>query len=159
METDNADNVDESSPPTRDLTKIQFDQLDTVEMTQAESDTEFDVSIPFAPTFPATTGLELAGGHTVVYTEIPPGKELGTHTDSPEELLVCLEGDGVELWVGDGAGELAAGEMAVIPAMEPHGLRNTGSETARFVAFFSDSTTVHEFEAPLEPLGDRIVRT
>src|SRR6056297_1862811 len=101
MATDNAESVDESSTPTPELTKIRFDQLDTVEMTQAESDTEFGVSIPFASDFLATTGLELAGGHTVVYTEIAPGKELGTHTDSPEELLVCLEGDGVEVWTGD----------------------------------------------------------
>ena len=42
--------------------------------------------------------------------------------------------------------------------MEPHGFRNTGRETARFMRFFSDNTTVHEFEENLEPIGERIVR-
>lgn len=140
------------------LTTIRFEDLELLELTQANSDTEFGVNAPFKPAFPATTGLELAGGHNVVYTEIAPGKELGTHTDSAEELIICLEGDGIEAWVGDATGELTAGEMAVIPAMEPHGFRNTGTETARFVGFFSDSTTVHEFEENLEPMGERIVK-
>ncbi len=144
---------------TANLTAIRFDDLELVEMTQAGSDMEVRANFPFSPAFPATTGLELAGGHTVVYFEIPPEKELGTHKDSPEELVLCLEGDGIEARVGDATGELAAGELVVIPAMEPHGFRNTGEETARFVGFFSDSTTVHEFEEDLEPVGERILKT
>ncbi|WP_435157503.1 cupin domain-containing protein [Haladaptatus sp. DFWS20] len=142
-----------------DLTRIRFDDLELVEMTQADTDMQVGANFPFSPAFPASTGLELKGGHTVVYFEIPPGKELGTHKDSPEELVICLDGDGIEAWVGDATGTLTAGEMAVIPAMEPHGFRNTGEETARFVGLFSDSTTVHEFEEDLEPLGERILKT
>ena len=149
----------DAETPTTDLTAIRFDELELVEMTQANTDMEVRANFPFSPAFPATTGLELEGGHTVVYFEIRPGKELGTHKDSPEELVICLEGDQVEAWVGDASGELTAGEMVVIPAMEPHGFRNTGAETARFVGLFSDSTAVHEFEENLEPVGERILKT
>jgi quercetin dioxygenase-like cupin family protein len=49
--------------------------------------------------------------------------------------------------------------LVVVPPMVPHGFRNTGSETARFLGFFSDRTTVSEFEAPVEPLGVTTLRT
>lgn len=150
--------VDADSPAS-DLTAIRFDDLELVEMTQANTDMEVRANFPFSPAFPATTGLELDGGHTVVYFEVPPGKELGTHKDSPEELVICLDGDGIEARVGDATGDIAAGEMVVVPAMEPHGFRNTGTETARFVGLFSDSSAVHEFEEDLEPVGERILRT
>lgn len=137
-----------------DLKTIRFDELELVDVTQAETDMQVGVNFPFSPEFPATTGLELEGGHNVVYFEIPPGKELGTHEDSPEELVVCLEGDDIEAWVGDATGRISAGEMAIVPPMAPHGFRNNGRDTARFLGLFSDSTTVSEFEAVLEPIGD-----
>jgi len=94
----------------------------------------------------------------VVYFEIEPEKELGTHKDSPEELIICLEGDRIEDWAGDATGEIGAGDLAVIPPMAPHGFRNTGDVTARFLGIFSDSTTVSEFEEELQPLGERFVK-
>jgi hypothetical protein len=42
--------------------------------------------------------------------------------------------------------------------MAPHGFRNEGDETARFLGVFSDSTNVSEFEAPLQPFGERVVK-
>ncbi|WP_320443131.1 cupin domain-containing protein [Halosolutus halophilus] len=102
--------------------------------------------------------MELEGGYDVVYFEIEPGKELGTHKDSPEELIVCLEGDGIEAWAGDAEGTIGAGDLAVIPPLAPHGFRNTGDVTARFMGIFSDSAIVAEFEEELEPFGDRIVK-
>lgn len=149
----------DSGTDKQEMTKIRFDDLELVEMTQANTDMQVRANFPFSSLFPASTGQELKGGHAVVYFEIPPGKELGTHKDSPEELVICLEGDGIEAWVGDATGTLEAGEMAVIPTMEPHGFRNSGTKTARFVGFFSDSTAVHEFEEDLEPIGERILKT
>ncbi|NHN47931.1 cupin domain-containing protein [Halostella sp. JP-L12] len=140
------------------LKTVSLDGLDLVDVTQSDSNMDVSVNFPFSPDFPATTGMELEGGHNVVYFEIEPGKELGTHTDSPEELIVCLEGEGIEGWAGDAEGELRAGDLAVIPPMTAHGFRNTGDETARFLGVFSDSTNVSEFEKELEPLGDRIVK-
>jgi quercetin dioxygenase-like cupin family protein len=141
-----------------ELKTLSLDDLDLVEVTQSDTDMDVSVNFPFSPEFPATTGLELDGGHNVVYFEVEPGKELGTHKDSPEELIICLEGDKIETWAGDAEGEIGAGDLAVIPPMAPHGFRNTGDVKARFLGIFSDSTTVSEFETELQPLGDRFVK-
>lgn len=141
-----------------EIETLSLDDLDLVEVTQSDSEMDVSVNFPFSPAFPATTGLELEGGQNVVYFEIEPGKELGTHRDSPEELMVCLAGDEIEAWAGDATGEISAGDLAVIPPMAPHGFRNTGDTTARFLGIFSDSTVVAEFEAELEPFGERIVK-
>jgi quercetin dioxygenase-like cupin family protein len=141
-----------------DLKTVTLNDLEFVEMTQSDTEMEVDVNFPFSPEFPATTGLELDGGHNVVYFEIAPGKKLATHKDSPEELIVCLAGENIEAWAGDAEGEIAAGDLAVIPPMAPHGFRNTGDKTARFLGLFSDSTNVSEFEEPLEPIGEKVVK-
>jgi quercetin dioxygenase-like cupin family protein len=138
---------------------VALDDLQLVEGRQPGTEMAVRVNFPFAPTFPASSGLELEGGHNVVYFELDPGAELSTHTDSPEEVVVCLAGEEIEAWVGDARGTLRTGELVVVPAMAPHGFRNAGSETARFLGFFSDSTTVSEFEAPVEPFGTAVLRT
>jgi quercetin dioxygenase-like cupin family protein len=141
-----------------DLKTLTLEDLDLVDIHQSDSDMDVSVNFPFSPTFPATTGMELEGGHTVVYFEVEPGKALGTHRDSPEELIVCLDGEGIEAWAGDAEGEVGAGDLVVIPPLAPHGFRNTGEETTRFLGIFSDSTVVGEFEDVLEPLGERVVK-
>ena len=94
----------------------------------------------------------------VVYFEIEPGHRLGTHTDSAEEILLILEGE-AEVSLGDERGELSAGGMALVPAMEPHGLRNAGEETARVAGFFSSNVVVSTFDRPMMPFGQRVVGT
>jgi quercetin dioxygenase-like cupin family protein len=141
-----------------ELKTVTLADLELVEITQTDTEMAVDVNFPFSPAFPATTGLELEGGHNVVYFEIEPGAKLGTHSDSPEELVLCLEGSDVEAWAGDATGTVEAGDLAVIPPMAPHGFRNAGDETARFLGVFSDGTSVSEFEEPLEPLGERVVK-
>jgi quercetin dioxygenase-like cupin family protein len=141
-----------------ELTALSLEDLELVELTQADSEMAVKVNFPFSPEFPATTGMELEGGHNVVYFEIEPGKQLATHTDSPEELIICLDGEGIEAWAGNAEGEIGAGDLAVIPPMAPHGFHNTGEETARFLGIFSDSTSVSEFEAELEPFGETVVK-
>src|ERR687895_2966522 len=78
---------------------------------------------------------------SVVYFEIEPGHRLGTHTDSAEEILLILEGE-AEVNLGDEEGRLSAGEMALVPAMMPHSLRNVGEETVRVAGFFSSNVIV-----------------
>jgi len=141
-----------------ELKTIHLDDLDLVEIAQEDTDMEVRASFPFSPVFPASTGQELEGGHTVVYFELEPGRELGTHEDSPEELVVCLAGDGIEVWAGDAEGTIGAGDLLVIPPMAPHGFRNTGDVTARCLGVFSDSTVVGEFEDVVEPIGSRVVK-
>ena len=94
----------------------------------------------------------------VVYFEIDPGYRLGTHTDSAEEILLILEGE-AEATVGDEQGRVSAGDMAVVPAMVPHALRNVGDETVRVVGFFSSNVIVSTFDQPMMPFGQRVVGT
>jgi quercetin dioxygenase-like cupin family protein len=91
----------------------------------------------------------------VVLLEFEPGGELAVHTDSAEELLLVIEGT-AEGTVGDEVGRLEAGDIAVVPALAPHGLRNVGDRILRVVGFFSSSTNVAVFEEPL-PTGDQVV--
>jgi quercetin dioxygenase-like cupin family protein len=96
-----------------------------------------------------STGSE----HTaVVYFELAPGDRLGTHTDSAEEILYIVAGEG-EAHCGDERGHVRAGDLAVIPALVPHGIANTGDETLKVVGFFRDSLIVSEFVEPLQPMG------
>jgi quercetin dioxygenase-like cupin family protein len=88
----------------------------------------------------------------VVYFEVAPGDHLATHTDSAEEILYIVTGTG-EAHCGDEHGIVKAGDLAVIPAMVPHGIRNTGDETLRVVGFFSESTIVSTFAEPAQPIG------
>jgi quercetin dioxygenase-like cupin family protein len=94
----------------------------------------------------------------VVYFEVDPGCRLGTHTDSAEEILLFLEGT-AEVFVGDESGRVSAGEMAVVPAMAPHGMRNVGDETVRVAGFFSSNVVVSTFDQPIMPLNQRVVGT
>jgi quercetin dioxygenase-like cupin family protein len=95
------------------------------------------------------TGAE----HTaVVYFEIRPGDYLPTHTDSAEEVLYIVAGEG-EAHAGDERGRVRAGDLAVIPAMVPHGIANTGDEPLKVVGFFCESEIVSTFVEPLQPMG------
>jgi quercetin dioxygenase-like cupin family protein len=118
-----------------------------------EADPAMRITVDFP--FYAATGNE---DSAVVYFEIEPGRYLGTHTDSAEEIVLILAGT-VEATVGDETGRLTAGQAALIPTMAPHGIRNVGSETARCVGFFAAATVESTFDQPLMPFGERKVGT
>ena len=61
--------------------------------------------------------------------------------------------------MGDEQGHVSAGEMAVVPAMVPHALRNVGDETVRVVGFFSSNVVMSTFDQPMMPFGQRVVGT
>ena len=94
----------------------------------------------------------------VVYFELEPGHRLGTHTDSAEEVLLILQGE-AEATVGDEKGRVSAGDLALVPAMVPHALRNVGDKTVRVVGFFSSNVVASTFDQPIMPLGQRVVGT
>ncbi len=104
------------------------------------------VNFPFS----AATGSK---NTAVAYFEVEPGHRLGTHTDSAEELLLILGGT-AEVTVEDEQGQVSAGEMALVPAMVPHSMRNVGDETVRVVGFFSSSTVMSTFDQPVVPMGE-----
>ncbi|MCM3764495.1 cupin domain-containing protein [Neobacillus niacini] len=95
---------------------------------------------------------------SVVYFEIEPGNNLGTHSDSAEEIILVLEGK-AEATVNDEIGQLTKGEMAVIPKMVPHNIRNIGSETLKVVGFFSSPYVASTFVEPLMPINQNVVGT
>ena len=105
--------------------------------------------------FPVHSGTGTAAS-AVVYFEVDPGACLPTHTDSSEEILLVLAGEG-EAWIGDETSPIAEGQIALIPAMAPHGIRNIGSEVLRVVGFFAGSTVVHTF--PETPEGPKMFVT
>jgi quercetin dioxygenase-like cupin family protein len=129
-----------------------IDQLELMEVWY-EDDPTMRVKVNF-PFFLGTGTKSTA----VVYFEIEPDHRLGTHTDSAEEILLVLEGE-AEVSLGDEQGRLSAGEMALVPAMVPHGLRNVGDETVRVAGFFSSNVIVSTFDQPMMPLGQRVVGT
>jgi quercetin dioxygenase-like cupin family protein len=98
--------------------------------------------------FPFHSATGTASTATVLF-ELDPGAELPVHTDSAEELLVVVQGTG-EARVGDEVGLLGAHEVALVPPMAPHGLRNVGDDVLRVLGTFSASTVVSTFAEGLE---------
>jgi quercetin dioxygenase-like cupin family protein len=105
--------------------------------------------------FPLNRAAGTEGG-AVVYFEVQPGDYLATHTDSPEEILYIVSGS-AEAHVRDERGILTAGDLAVIPAMAPHGLRTIGDEPVKVVGFFLEADVVSTFDEPVQPIGERVV--
>jgi quercetin dioxygenase-like cupin family protein len=92
----------------------------------------------------------------VVYFEIEPGDRLARHTDSAEEVLYVVSGE-AEAEIGDERGRIGAGDLAVIPAMVPHGLVNVGDQPLKVVGFFSESEIVSTFDEPMQPIGASVL--
>lgn len=106
-----------------------IEHLDLTEFT-----TDQDTKQRCRATFP------MLGAHgtqecATVYFELDPGEHLGRHTDSAEELLLVLEGE-VEAEVDGQRGILLKGDLAHVPKMAPHDVRNIGRGTARVLGFF-----------------------
>jgi hypothetical protein len=62
-----------------------------------------------------------------------------------------------EAHVGDERRHLTAGDLAVIPAMVPHGVVNVGSETVKVVGFFSESEITSTFNESVQPFGAAVL--
>jgi quercetin dioxygenase-like cupin family protein len=117
---------------------LDLDTLDVQEMGGGLS-----VTFPFS----SATG---AADTAAVYIVLEPGGTLPLHTDSAEEWLLVLEGT-IEATVGEETGVLEAGQLALVPAVAPHGARNIGDRPARILGFFGASTNVAHFTAELAP--------
>jgi quercetin dioxygenase-like cupin family protein len=100
-------------------------------------------------TFPFSSATGTADT-AAVYLVFEPGGVLPEHTDSAEEWLLVLEGI-VEATVGDETGILEAGQLALVPALAPHGARNIGDGSARVLGFFGASTNIGQFTEELAP--------
>lgn len=76
-----------------------------------------------------------------VYFELAPGKSVGRHTDSAEEVLVVLQGE-VRASVGGETVEARAGALLVVPEMAPHDVTNIGDETAKVLGVFGGANHI-----------------
>lgn len=99
-----------------------------------------------------------AAATAVVYFELAPGKRLGTHTDSAEEVLVVLEGE-VDAVVGQERRRVRAGGMALVPAIVPHDVICAGDGPAKVAGIFPSNTVVSVFEGGFAPANSRVVGT
>jgi quercetin dioxygenase-like cupin family protein len=105
--------------------------------------------------FPLHSATGTASTATVLF-ELDPGAELNVHTDSAEELLIVVQGS-AEARVGDEIGRLETHQVALVPPMAPHGLRNIGEDVLRVLGTFSASTVVSTFQQPLSEDGPHVL--
>jgi quercetin dioxygenase-like cupin family protein len=127
----------------------------TVDLDRVELQDNSTAGGPIRVAFPFHSAAG-TGSTAAVLFELEPGSALATHTDSAEEVLHVLEGD-AEAEIGDELGLLREGELAVVPAMAPHSLRNVGEGTLRVLGIFSSATLVATFEEPLAPGGPQVM--
>jgi quercetin dioxygenase-like cupin family protein len=125
---------------------------DTTTMTLTPGRFLSDPTVRFRANFP----LRGARHSSVVMIELEPGHALGEHTDSPEEVLLVMEGE-VEFTIGEERARAARGVLAVVPPMAPHSIRSFGTGTARVVGFFPSSTVISTFVETVQPLGERVL--
>jgi quercetin dioxygenase-like cupin family protein len=134
---------------------MQAVQINELELFEGWS--QSDAGMRVRAGFPISSGTGTKST-AVVYFELEPGEHLGTHTDSAEEVLYVVSGSG-EAAIGDELAALQAGTLAVVPALIPHSVKNTGEETLRVVGFFSSSAVLSIFDEPMEPFGTRYFAT
>jgi hypothetical protein len=65
----------------------------------------------------------------------------------------------VQVAIGEKQGQLSAGELALVPGMVAHSVRNVGTGVARCVGFYAGARVVSTFEQPLMPSGLRVFIT
>ena len=126
--------------------------LNAIELMEISS--ELDPDRELGVTFPQHSATGAASTATV-YFELEPGRHVGMHTDSAEELLLILEGE-AEATIGDEQAVARAGMLLEVPAMASHDVRNVGSGRLRVLGFFSASTVVATFEVPPVPGGPQV---
>lgn len=56
-----------------------------------------------------------------------PGQEITTHTHHGSHIWIVMEGRG-ELLSGKGPQPIETGKIVIVPALEDHGIRNSGVE-------------------------------
>lgn len=99
----------------------------------------------------SATGASASGSSLL---EIPRGCRLPRHTDSTEESIVVLAGEATAM-VGDRAVQARPGDVVVVPACEPHEVRNAGEGVLRFAAVYAAPDVTTTYEQPVQPGGER----
>jgi quercetin dioxygenase-like cupin family protein len=131
------------------MLKVNLDKLDKMTMHGAEDDPDRKVTGNFA--LYSAVGTKSGAA---VYFELEPGKELGAHTDSAEEIVYVVDGT-IEATLGNEKDSLSSGDLGVVPVMERHNFRNVGTSTAKVIGFFSSPNVVSTFEKVFMPANLR----
>ncbi|MCJ8008213.1 cupin domain-containing protein [Lederbergia wuyishanensis] len=130
------------------MNKVKLNELIMLEgWLENESNSHRKIAFPFY----STTGAEHS---SVVFFELEPGHELGSHTDSAEEIVFILQG-GAEITLGEESSQLNKDEMVLIPSMVPHNIRNIGNETLKVIGFFPCSNVSSTFTKPVMPINQK----
>lgn len=129
------------------MLKIQLENLEKMTNHGAEDDPHRRVTGNFALYSNAGTK-----SGSVVYFELEPGRELGTHTDSAEEIIYVVDGM-IEATIGKEKNQISKGELGVVPVMESHNFSNVGSDIAKVIGFFSSPNVISTFEKVFLPLN------
>ncbi len=129
--------------------------VDTRSMDMLEGWFDGDTTVHFRGGFALHKGNGSEDSAAVVI-ELKPGNALGQHTDSPEEILLVMQGT-VEVEIGDERQVARPGTVAVVPAMVPHNMRNIGEGTARVIGYFPRPRVVSTFAEPIQPLGVQVL--
>ena len=87
----------------------------------------------------------------------PAARCLSTPDSARSSWSSC--GGEVEASVDGETGMLRSGQLAVVPPMAPHALRNVGSGDARVLGFFAASAVISTFAAPMGPEGAQVFVT
>jgi quercetin dioxygenase-like cupin family protein len=93
-----------------------------------------------------------------VYFEVDPGEHIGRHTDSAEEILYIVDGQG-EAVLGDERVPVSRGALALVPELVPHDLYATGDTPLRVLGFFAAAMVESVFDEKMEPMGRRVLGT
>jgi quercetin dioxygenase-like cupin family protein len=131
------------------MLKVNLDKLDKM----TNHGTEDDPDRKVAGNFALYSAVGTKSG-AAVYFELEPGKELGAHTDSAEEIVYVIDGK-IEATLGNEKDSLSSGDLGVVPVMERHNFRNVGTNTAKVIGFFSSPNVVSTFEKVFMPANLR----
>ena len=126
-------------------------QLNEVELEESWVEDQADARWRTATVHGPGTGAGASGSSLL---EVPAGCMLARHTDSAEELIVVLAGEG-EVVVDGEPGRVAVGGLALVPKDVPHEVRNIGEGPLRFLALYAESEVTTTYETGVQPGGDR----
>jgi quercetin dioxygenase-like cupin family protein len=129
--------------------------IDTVQMLEGGYEGEPNSMIKFGFLIGSHNGSQTC---TCLLFEIPEGHTAPTHTDSADEVAFVVQGT-AQVTIGDQTVNVGKGDIAQLPRMVPHGVKNTGQGTLRLLTFLPTATVSNVFEKPIWPLGTRMLGT
>lgn len=138
------------------MTTVNINKLPLLDLWYEKNDSKkWKANLPFTPQFPLWSGIK-TNDSSVVFFELEPGKQLGEHSESSEEILFVITGN-AEAVIGSEKHIISKGSLVVIPPDVPHYIKNTGETSARFLGFFSKADSRSTFSEEVSPVGMKVL--